>query len=611
MDERSETMERNETGRGGIGWLWILPVVLIGLLAVGFTAIGAVAAGSETINPNTYIAGKSVGGMTVDEAADTVAAVLERRMSDSGVYVMDEDGSDVGYVTYSELGVTFDARKSAEEAYEQGHSGRFFADALALLKSRMGKMTQLGAQLDTPWDKAAELLAAKYDKGRQDFQYELTEGALLVTKPADGLRVDTQELSVRLADARVDEAGSRTVTLPYTETSALGGDLAALHEELCSEMKNAEYDKSTGAITPEQSGMDFDLAQAERMLAAAQPGETVSIPTSELTPTVTAEELRGRLFRDVLGSYTTNVSGDAGRKSNVKLTASRCDGYIMNPGETFNYYDLTGPFSASNGYASAPGYLHGKTVPMDGGGACQASSTCYAAALLANLEIVRRTAHGFASTYIGLGLDATVSGGGPDFTIRNNTDYPIRLQFTYSNDQLTVKIIGTKTTTNYVKIRTEVVSTTPYEEEIIETDELAPGQRKVDQTPYTGYLVKTYRQIYSADGKLLSETYEATSKYNARNRIILVGKGTPTEEPTPEPTPTPTPTPTPDPTLAPTPDPTPTPTPEPEPEPTPTPTPEPEPEPEPDPTPAPEPEPEPDPSPEPAPEPEPEPEPEA
>ena len=60
----------------------------------------------------------------------------------------------------------------------------------------------------------------------------------------------------------------------------------------------------------------------------------------------------------------------------------------------------------------------------------------------------------------------------------------------------------------------------------METEELAPGVQEVEQTPYTGYLVKTYRQIYSGDGKLISETFEATSKYNARNRIIRVGKGT-------------------------------------------------------------------------------------
>lgn len=68
---------------------------------------------------------------------------------------------------------------------------------------------------------------------------------------------------------------------------------------------------------------------------------------------------------------------------------------------------------------------------MVGGGACQASSTLYAAALYANLEIVQRTTHGFASDYIGLGLDATVAQGGPEFEFRNNTMYPIKVVAEY------------------------------------------------------------------------------------------------------------------------------------------------------------------------------------
>ena len=54
----------------------------------------------------------------------------------------------------------------------------------------------------------------------------------------------------------------------------------------------------------------------------------------------------------------------------------------------------------------------------------------------------------------------------------------------------------------------------------------------MEQTPYTGYVVKTYRNVYAGDGTLLSSTYEATSRYKSRNRIILVGKAAdPTVDP--------------------------------------------------------------------------------
>ena len=287
--------------------------------------------------------------------------------------------------------------------------------------------------------------------------------------------------------------------------------------------------------------MEFTLSDLESAYNAAAAGETVELPNATVeTPDVTAEQLQKVLFRDVLSTYTTKVGGASGRRANVKLTASRITGYILNSGETMKYGPLVTPFTAANGYSTAPGYLHGKTVDMVGGGACQASSTLYAAALYANLEIVQRTNHGFASDYIGLGLDATVAQGGPEFEFRNNTMYPIKVIAEYytsgGKNYLKVSLLGTKVDDSYVKIKTEVLETIPFTEEIVETDELAPGERKVEQTAYTGYKVKTYRNVYSGDGKLISSTFEASSNYKARNRIVLVGKSaavTPTDPITP------------------------------------------------------------------------------
>lgn len=46
---------------------------------------------------------------------------------------------------------------------------------------------------------------------------------------------------------------------------------------------------------------------------------------------------------------------------------------------------------------------------------------------------------------------------------------------------------------------------------------------KVKTTPYTGYKYRTYRNVYDANGKLISSTYEATSDYKSRNKVILRG----------------------------------------------------------------------------------------
>lgn len=506
---------------------WLIPTITAAVLAGGYAGFCIAASTSEAINPNTVVGGRDVGGLTRTEAVRTITPALDRLRTESGVHATLETGEDAAYLTYDELGVTFSAETLAEEAYESSHTGDVFADGWNLLRSAFGRQTAVTPQPDDGWQEgAAERLADASDLPASDFAYAVGNDSLTLTKERDGRDVDRYTLQTRLGDSDADESGSRYVSLPYTTIAAQRGDLNALNESLGGEMANARYDAETDTIVPERPALNFNVAQAQQLLDAAAPGEQVTVPAKSETPSVTAEELQKVLFRDVLGTYTTRVGGAPGRRANVKLTAERVNGTVLNSGEEFNYFELAGPFSAANGYQSAPGYQNGKTVEMDGGGACQCSSTTYAAALLANLEIVARTAHGFASDYIGLGLDATVANGGPDFIFRNNTPYPIKIETVYSADnKLTVNILGTKTDENYVKMRTVVLSSTPYTEEYQESEEIAPGERKVEQTPYTGYVADTYREIFDKDGNLISSTFEARSRYKARNRIILVAPG--------------------------------------------------------------------------------------
>ena len=88
---------------------------------------------------------------------------------------------------------------------------------------------------------------------------------------------------------------------------------------------------------------------------------------------------------------------------------------------------------------------------------------------------------------------------------------------------LTVQILGTNVDGTSVKMTNEQLSTTPYETVYEDDPTLAPGTEKVKTTPYTGYKCRTYRNVYDANGKLISSTYEATSDYKSRNKVILRG----------------------------------------------------------------------------------------
>lgn len=531
MDEKEKLptggkrLKRNRRG------LLIAALCVFGALIIGFGAVCFAASSSTAILRGVRLFGIDFGGMTVEQAAQTLEREIVQGENAGARFRVDE--WHMVFKRYEELGMTLDCDATARALYAYGRGGNVLANGWQYLFAR-------GALVEPVWSiDEAQMKKAAYDVAHEmtfapvDFSYTVDETGLYAVKPCDGQTL-TADAVIEACETKLCtgkgfrwELGTDSPSVA-PEKGDYATYLAELQQEFAQPCVNAGYDKETDSILSEKVHAEFNLDDAIAKMDAASGGETVCITQNVEYPKVTAAELKQVLFRDVLGTYTTKVGGAPGRHKNVQLTASRIDGFVMNSGESIKYGELTTPFTLENGYFLAPMYLKGKTVDGAGGGACQASSTLYAASILANLEIVQRINHGFASDYIGLGLDATVAEGGPEFEVRNNTDYPIKVQAIFETrkgkDYITVNLLGTKTDGTYVKIRTEVLSTTPYEEEIVETDELAPGAREVEQTPYTGYLVKTYRQVYSGDGKLISETFEATSKYNARNRIIKVGK---------------------------------------------------------------------------------------
>ena len=211
----------------------------------------------------------------------------------------------------------------------------------------------------------------------------------------------------------------------------------------------------------------------------------------------------------------------------MKLSAAACYGVVLNTGDVCSYNATTGQRTTAKGYQAAPAYVQGETVDEVGGGVCQTSSTLYYACLRSNLEITERYAHRYVPAYIDWGMDATVSWGGPDYKFTNNTNYPIKIVTSYSGGYLTIKILGTNVDGTSVKMTNEVLSTTPWETVYKDDETLPAGTEKVTTTPYTGYKVKSYRNVYDADGKLISSTYEATSGYKVRNKVISRGPALP------------------------------------------------------------------------------------
>ena len=277
------------------------------------------------------------------------------------------------------------------------------------------------------------------------------------------------------------------------------------------------------------------------LLNAAKPGETLEIQLGYLTPALTKEAIESTLFQDVLGSYKAYQASSSNRATNLQLACRAVNGYILKPGETFSFNDVVGKRTAEKGYKSAAAYVNGKTVDSLGGGICQVSSSLYYCALLADLEILTRTNHSYPSSYVPIGLDATVSWGGPEFRFRNNTNYPIRIEASASGGTVNVSFIGTDEKDYYIKLGSETLEEIPYKTiyKTMDADnEKGYKNGDVIQSAHTGYRAVSYSYKYSkTTDKLLSSDVIAYSTYRKTDLIICrieVPETTPPETDPPE-----------------------------------------------------------------------------
>jgi vancomycin resistance protein YoaR len=356
--------------------------------------------------------------------------------------------------------------------------------------------------------------------------YEVKDKQLVLHKGKSGESVDEDALVQQISDAVLAGAFDTPVDSAMKQGEVDQLDWAAVEKQVCTKPRNASLklsdDRRDYQIVDAVTGVSFDQAAAQQALSAAQEGTDVAVELKYKAPEITTKRMKNKLFKHLLGTYTTGVSGTWNRISNVRLAAEKCNGIILCKGDEFSYNETLGQRTEANGFKTAGAYLNGTTVQELGGGICQISSTMYAAVLQANLKIVERHNHTFASSYIGLGMDATVSWGGPDFRFKNDKDYPIKIESYYADGYAVVKIWGTRTDKITVEMVSETKETIPYPTDTREDDSMYEGERRVSQSGSDGYRVQTYRKVYD-DGKLISSEKETYNVYKPHEEIVYVG----------------------------------------------------------------------------------------
>lgn len=578
-DTMAETRKKGgKRAAGGSGVGKAVGIVIAALLILGI--VGAATwygAFYPNIYPNVTIAGLDVGGMSVDEASDALAAHFASR---DGVVTVSYGGETALSFATAELSGEYDAvaegRAAAEFAYEK-HRVMGVVDRWKTLWS------------DTTLEWSSTLDLEPVNAAISAYESEMTEpvedGSAYRT--GDVIRVSVGRAGQSFdGEALYNEVTSKLQRGDFGDVAADGyvtavepkqADLAELRKNIFVESKNAEYIDEDGQLTgiePEVVGVDFDLDAAQKEL---EKGEDFVIAVEYTYPEVTEASLEGALFRDLLAEATTTLNKwNISRTKNVALSASSINETVLMPGEEFSYNDTVGERTYERGYGDASVYVSNGIENQLGGGICQTSSTLYMAAIRARMNITNRKPHAYTVAYTPLGEDATVYWGSLDFTFKNDRDYPVKIVAWQEDDYVTVQIWGTDVDGYKVDISVEIHSYTPYATKEVEAPDLEYGKTRQKVEGHSAYSVTTYATVTDADGNQVDYYKVADSRYVRLDRVLEVGTlGAPSAEPSVEPStvpsvePTPSVAPSTQPSVEPTPAPSTEPAPAPSVEPTP------------------------------------------
>lgn len=487
--------------------------------------IWCAAIGRKKFYPNTSINGIKIGGMTVDEVAVAVKEQYEKEYENVHVDVTLEGET---YQVMIEAALNMDVTDAVEKALNDSH--HFFGRGFQLIKSLFVEQEYV---LTPELQDEEKIYQAIRESGlsagikTDDKGYDIVGTNLVVYKGRGAYIIDEDNLVSQIKDVIHNGAYTTVLECPliYGEV-----DIEGIYNDIYTEAINATLDPDNDyAIVEAVEGVSFDLSEAKRLLENAQDGEEVKIPLVYTEPEMTTEEYQAYLFRDMMGTFSTNVSGTSNRKENVRLAAQNCNDTILLPGEEFSFNNVVGERTTANGFKAAPSYVNGESVDEVGGGICQVSSTLYNACLYSNLEINERHCHPYISAYVGAGFDATVSWGGPDYRFCNNTEFPIKIKASYEDGVVTCTIYGTKLEDFTVKLSSETIGVEAYKVVYEDDDTMEIGEEETKVSGISAYSVQTYRSVYDANGNLISSGAESTSHYDRRDQIILVGTKEPEE----------------------------------------------------------------------------------
>lgn len=543
------------------------------VVLAGAAYVAGYAVAGDSVPRQVTVAGVDVGGMDRDQAEQTLREQLEPRGQEPVLLTIGEDLEVPVVPAEAGLSVDYDATVDATGAgrsWNPGHIWRVLtggdatAPVLAVDRDAMG--TASAAVADQGYREARNASLSYDEEARTQMEVGLTartvapeavEAALLEAFPVAGTAaVETQETDPEVTTEEVEklkqewadpavsapvtvdagEAGSFQVTpemiaaatsfsvedgLPVAQVDAklLAKEAKPAIAELkgVQEGQDATWQLNGGAkptIVPSKEGRSiardalYDAVLS--VLALEGDARRASVEVTAVPAEFTTEDAQKADVAEVIGEFTTNWPHAEYRNVNLGLVASKINGYVLLPGETFSMNKVVGQRNSQNGFADGWVIQGGSLVKEVGGGVSQGATTIFNAAFLAGLEDVEHHPHTLYFPRYPAGREATVYYGSLDLRFRNDTDHAVVIQSSTSpsspgsEGSLTVRLWGDSP---YDRI----VSPTPTKSNFTSgTTRTESGPTCNPQAPSQGFTASFYRAFIQNGVEVKRQNYTWT-----------------------------------------------------------------------------------------------------
>lgn len=495
---------------------WLVPLIILIVLALGFGSYFAYTAYLD----DQYITSSQSAAVSQSQSKSQAEFLAKKEVVDAATIYpgITVDGIDLG--------------------------GKTPAEALAAVQAQQKTLVDSVNLVLRLGDKSWTLSAA--DINLTDDSAAIVEQAAQIARTSTQATPEEQIID-RFSQIEALKTNPVSLTVTKTYDSQL---LAAKVQEIADSLtiepqpaKATKFNLSTRKfnIVERKAGRQINTQAAIDSLTSLLNGGnytgTVDIQATQTFIGLTAAEL-GKNLTLVSKATTQAPKYDPARDNNIRLVCKILTGHIVQPGETFSYNAAVGRRTTARGFKEAGVIDDGVLTKSIGGGICQPNTTLFQAVMKADFPIMERHPHSWPSTYTTVGLDATVSWGGPDFKFKNNSEYPVAIVASYSKPNLTFRIYG-RALSDGLKITLKAVHNGYIQEKdpIIKLNRsLKPGTKVEIRAPHTGQRATAYK-VYSKNGKVIKTVLAFKSYYRPIQGIYEVGPNpTPAPKPTAKPT---------------------------------------------------------------------------